>query len=148
MKEETLTHDEKVLQLFERLQAKKAEVANAERPQYITGGQFRYSETMGNSVDIISVRDERKLVEILTFLKERSQKYAESAQELNVDAVFTWLDFTVEEWTTDLKTRVSILQLAKRKAELKKLEERVDAIVSPELKRKMELDALEKLLNA
>ena len=147
MEEKILTHDEKVQLLFAKLQAKKAEVANAERPQYLTGGQFRYSESMGNSIDILTVRDERKLVEILTFLKERSEKYAEAAKELGVDVNFTWLGFTVEEWTTDLLTRVSILQLAKRKAELKELEERVNAIVSPELRRKMEIEALETLLS-
>ena len=147
MEEKILTHDEKVQLLFAKLQAKKAEVANAERPQYLTGGQFRYSESMGNSIDILTVRDERKLVEILTFLKERSEKYTEAAKELGVDVNFTWLGFTVNEWTTDLLTRVSILQLAKRKAELKELEERVNAIVSPELRRKMEIEALETLLS-
>lgn len=147
MEEKVLTHDEKVQLLFEKLQAKKAEVANAMKPHYITGGQFRYSESIGNSIDIVTVRDERKLVEILTFLKERSEKYDSAAKELGVIAEFTWLGFSVDEWTTDLKTRVSVLQLAKRKAELKELEERVNAIVSPELRRKMEVDALEKLLS-
>lgn len=146
MDEKVLTHDEKVQLLFDKLQAKKAEVENAMKPQYVTGGQFRYSESMSAPIDIVTVRDERKLVEILTFLKERSEKYASASEELGVEANFTWLGFTVEEWTIDLKTRVSILQLAKRKAELKELEERVNAIVSPELRRKMEVEALEKLL--
>lgn len=146
MEEKVLTHDEKVQLLFSKLQAKKAEVANAIKPQYITGGQFRYSEGVSNPIDIVSARDERKLVEILTFLKERSSKYNEAAAELGVDVNFTWLGFTVDEWTTDLKTRISILQLSKRKAELKELEERVNAIVSPELRRKMEIEALEALL--
>lgn len=146
MSEKVLTHDEKVQLLFDKLQAKKAEIANAMKPQYITGGQFRYSESMSTPIDIITVRDERKLVEILTFLKERSEKYVSAAEELGIDANFTWLGFSVDEWTTDLKTRVSILQLAKRKTELKELEERVNAIVSPELRRKMEVEALEKLL--
>jgi hypothetical protein len=141
-----LTHDEKVQLLFAKLQAKKAEVANAEKPQYLTGGQFRYSEVGSGSVDIVTARKEEKLVEILAFLKDRSKAYAQAAEELGVVATFTWLGFTVEEWTTDLKTRVSILQLSKRKAELLELESRLNAIVSPELRRQMETDALEALL--
>lgn len=148
MAEKELTHEERVKALFAKLQEKKAEVANAERPTYITGGQFRYSESIGNSIDVCTERYERKLVEILTFLKERSAKYVEAAEELGVDTKFTWLGFTVEEWSKDLKTRVSVLQIAKRKAELVELEKRVNAVVSPELRMKMETEALEAILGA
>lgn len=141
-----LSNDQKVQLLFNKLKEKQAEIASAERPTFITGGQFRYSESVGGSIDIITVRDERKLVEILTFLKERSEKYGEAAGELGVATSFTWLGFTVEEWLKDLKTRVNILQLAKRKAELVELEKRVNAVVSPELRTKMELEALSELL--
>lgn len=146
MEKKNLTRDERVQILFTALQTKKAEVANAERPQYITGGMFRYSESNGSSIDIISARDERKLVEILTFLKERSIRYAEAAEQLNVDVSFTWLGFTVEEWLADLQTRVSVLQIAKRRSELKDLEEKINKVVSPELRLEMEMKALEDTL--
>ena len=142
-KETTLTRDERVLALFEKLQSKKAEVANAERPVYVTGGQFRYSESVGTSVDIMTVRDERKLVEILVFLKDRSERYPVACEELGVEAEFKWLGFTYDEWKQDLKTRVSVLQIAKRKAELKELEARVNAVMTPELRAELELKALE-----
>lgn len=142
----TMSADEKVKALFASLQAKKAEIANAERPQYITGGSFRYSESVGNPIDIMTVRDERKLVEILAFLKDREKSYAEAAAELKVKADFTWLGFTVEEWLKDLKTRVTILQITKRRAELIALEARVNAVVTPELRRQMEMEDLQAIL--
>lgn len=142
-----LDADQRVTALFTKLQQKKAEVASAERPQYITGGAFRYSESIGNSIDIMTVRDERKLVEILAFLKDRKKSYTEAAEELNVKANFTWLNFTVEEWTKDLKTRVSVIQLSKRKAELAELEIRVNTVMSPELRARMEMEALEAALS-
>lgn len=143
METKQLTQNERVLALFEKLQAKKAEVANAERPVFITGGQFRYSESVGTTVDILTVRDERKLVEILVFLKDRSERYPAACEELGITAEFKWLGFTLEEWTKDLKTRVSTLQIAKRKAELKDLEARVNAVMTPELRADLELKALE-----
>ncbi len=142
-KETTLTRDQRVIALFEKLTAKKAEVSNAERPVYVTGGQFRYSESVGTSVDIMTVRDERKLVEILVFLKDRSERYPAACEELGVAAEFKWLGFTYDEWKQDLKTRVSVLQIAKRKAELKELEARVNAVMTPELRAELELKALE-----
>lgn len=146
MEKKELTRDERVQLLFEALQTKKAEVANAERPQYITGGMFRYSESNGSSIDIISERNEKKLVEILTFLLERSEKYPIAAEKLKVDVVFTWLGFTVEEWFADLQTRISTLQIAKKRTELKELEEKVNKVVSPELRLEMEMKALEDTL--
>ena len=140
------TIDQRVQALFDQLATKKEVVAKAEKPVYVTGGQFRFSEDVSRSIDITTVRDERKLVEILTFLKERSSKYAEASADLGCEVKFTWLGFTVEEWTADLKTRVNILQISKRKAELVELEARLNAIVSPELRRQMELAALEKAL--
>lgn len=140
------TMDEQVKLLFASLQAKKAEIAAADRPQYITGGSFRYSESVGNTIDIVSARDERKLAEIAGFLEERQHFYAIGAEKLGVKADFTWLGFTVEEWLKDLKTRVTILQIAKRRAELIALETRVNAVVTPELRRQMEMEALQAIL--
>lgn len=141
-----LTQEEKVQRLFNALEAKKAEVMNAEKPQYITGGQFRYSESVGNTTDISVVRDIRKLVEILAFLKERAVSYAEAAAQLKVDASFTWLGFNLEEWTKDLQTRVSVLQIAKVRAELIELEARINKVVTPAMREQMETAALEAAL--
>ncbi len=141
-----LTADERVQLLFDKLQAKKAEVAKAERPQYITGGQFRFSESAAASFDITTERNVRKLRDALSFLIRSSKDCAEANEILGLTENFTWLGFTVEEWIKDLKTRVDVLQIAKRKQELAELEARVDKVLSPELRRKMELDALEAAL--
>jgi len=146
MSENVKTTDQIVKELFDKLQAKKAEVANAEKPHYITGGIFRYSDTNSAATDIMTVSDERKLVSILAFLKEREKSYNEAAAELNVKSPFTWLGFSVEDWKKDILTRVSILQLAQRRRELSDLEKRVDDIISPELKRSMEIEALKAIL--
>lgn len=132
--------------LFEKLAAKKAEVSKAEKPVYITGGQFRYSENIGNTIDIMTVRDSRKLVEILAFLKDRESSFNEAAKELNVDNSFTWLGVTVADWTEDLKTRLSVLNLIQTRKELVDLEERLNKIVPAELRAQMELEAIQAAL--
>ena len=43
------TADDMAMMLFNKLQEKKAEVANAERPVYVTGGNFRFSESVSFS---------------------------------------------------------------------------------------------------
>ncbi len=141
-----MTHDEKVQILFNKLSAKQAEVANAEKPQYITDGNFRYSEGMGNTINIVTELNERKLVDILAFLKGRTKDHTEAANELGVVANFTWLGFTQEEWSKDLRTRISVLRVAERRSELADLEIRIFAVVSPVLRQKVEMALLEALL--
>jgi len=141
-----LTADDRVLALFALLQSKKAAIASAEKPVYVTGGQFRYSESMGQTIDLITERQIKKLADISDFLIGRSQYRAETNTKFGLDLPFTWLGFTHAEWDADLTTRINILQLAKRKTELAELEARVDKVMSPELRQKLELAELEKAL--
>lgn len=142
-----LTEDQKVMQMLAKLATAKEAVERAEKPCYLTGGSFKYSEaTVSGAVDITTVRDERKLVEIAAFLRERESNFLPAAKELGCEVKFTWLNFTKDEWMQDLQTRVNILQIAKKRAELRDLEELVNTLVSPELMRKMKMaEASEKL---
>jgi hypothetical protein len=135
-----LTRDAQVKLYLEQLQAKKDELARAEKPNYITGGKFRFSEDVSRSIDITLERDERKLVEILTFLKDRSARYPEAASELKSKVVFTWLGFTYEEWFRDLQTRVNINQISQRRKEVEDLEIFINTLISPELRLEMDME--------
>jgi hypothetical protein len=139
--------DEKVLKLFEALQVKKQLVEKALKPSYPCGG-FKYSDSEPSRLfDISTIRDERKLIEIGSFLKLRETVYNETAQELGSSEKYTWLGFTKDEWFADLKTRMNVLQISERKRELFELESRLNSLISPELKAQMELEEIEKLLN-
>lgn len=139
-----LTADDRVKALFANLQAKKAEVANAERPVYITGGQFRYSiNTPSNGIDITTERNILKLKEIWMFLDERSAHNGPANEFFGIADEFKWQNFTTEEWGRDLKTRANFIQLKQRKEELAALEARINLVVPPELRRQMEMDAIE-----
>jgi len=139
-----LSTDDRVKALFANLQAKKAEVASAERPTYITGGLFRYSiNNPSNGVDLTTERNILKLKEIWMFLDERSAHNEPANEFFGISEPFKWQGFTVEEWERDLKTRANFIQLKQRKEELQALEDRINKVVSPELRRQMEMDAIE-----
>lgn len=146
MEKTPLTKEQAIDALFVQLELKKAEVALANKPVYITGGGFRYSEGMSSQIDITTARDERKLIEVVAFLKERAKSYDEAAVELGCDSKFTWLGFSPEEWTADCQTRVNVLQIAKKKAELAALEIRINKVVPQDIREARELVALQKEL--
>ena len=67
---------------------------------------------------------------------------------MGVDYKFTWLGFSVDEWKNDFQTRVNQISIQEKRKELAEIESRLNAIISPELKAQMELEAISKLLDA
>ncbi len=141
--------DLKVTELFNVLNKKKQEFEEAEatsNKKWITNCSF--PSVFGTAQPInIQVQPENVLVELLTELLIH-QEYARKASELlSVKPKdINWGGFTIEQWIEDFKTRAAKIQLSTRKNELIQLEKRLDAVVSPEQRRAMELEALAKEL--
>jgi hypothetical protein len=143
------TTDEKVKTLFESVQEKKLAIEKAERPCWLTAGNFGYSANSAHDrINIQTLTDVRKVVEMFAFLIDRKEKSENAAKELGVDYKFTWLGFSVDEWKNDFQTRVNQISIQEKRKELAEIESRLNAIISPELKAQMELEAISKLLDA
>ena len=135
-----------VKELFQIVQTKKNAIEKASKP-YWNATNFGYSANSAHDrIDIKMVNDVRKLVEMYAFLLERQNSYAEAATELGVENKFTWLGFTVDEWKSDFKTRATMLNIQNEKKTLQELEIKLSGLVSPELKARMELEAISAVL--
>lgn len=143
------TTDEKIKTLFESVQEKKLAIEKAERPCWLTAGNFGYSANSAHDrINIQTLTDVRKIVEMFAFLIDRKEKSENAAKELGVNYTFTWLGFSVDEWKNDFQTRVNQISIQEKRRELAEIEARLNAIISPELKAQMELEAISKLLDA
>jgi hypothetical protein len=141
------TTDEKVRELFNSVQEKKLAIEKAERPCWLTGGNFGFSANSAHDrTDLRTVGDIRKIVEMYAFLIDRKEKSENAAKELGVDYKFTWLGFTVDEWKNDFQTRVNQISIQEKRRDLAEIESRLNAIISPELRAQMELEAISQLL--
>lgn len=143
------TIDAKITELFGVLNKKKEQVAEAEnsaQKKWITNCSF--PSVFGTTQPInIQTQTESALVELLSDLLIHRDYQTKAATLLGVsNAVATWGGFPIDAWIEDFKTRVAKIQLADRKKELLQLEKRLDAIVSPEQRRAMELEAIVKSL--
>ena len=54
--------------------------------------------------------------------------------------------FSWEKWKSDIAHKINKLQISKKKQELEKLEERLNKLVSPELRAQLELQEIEREL--
>jgi hypothetical protein len=143
----TKTTDEKVKQLFNLVQEKKLAIEKAEKPCWNTSCSFGYSANSAHDrIDVRTVTDVRKIVDMYAFLIDRKEKSEKSAQELGVDYKFSWFGFTIDEWKSDFQTRVDQISIQEKRKELAEIEARLNAIISPELKAQMELEAISSIL--
>ena len=147
MSNKTKTTDEKVKDLFNLVRAKKLAIEKAEKPCWNTSGSFGYSANSAHDrVNVQTLTDQRKIVEMYAFLIDRQEKSEKAAQELGVPYTFTWLGFTVDEWKSDFQTRVNQNSIQEKRKELASIEARLNSIITPELKAIMELEAISSLL--
>lgn len=140
--------DKKVMELVEIVKKRKEEINKAEKPQWNTNMSFGYTEDTSSRTNLQTVIDLKQLISIVAFLNEKEKSFNEAATELGVEAKFKWLDFSVAEWKADIALRISKIQISKKKKELEVFESKLNGLISPELKRKLDLEALEEeLLN-
>lgn len=136
--------DETIKKLFDIVQIKKSEIEKLNKPNWLTNCSLPQSN--GNNVNIHTISDPDKIVEAYASILVSEKAYEEASRELGVKFNYKISGYTPEDWKTDLKTRLDKIQIKTKQDELSNLEKRLDALVSPEMKRQLELDEIEKLL--
>lgn len=135
--------DNLTMALISQVREQKAAIAKAERPQYKTNCSFQYVE--GDTSKAINIHVEnnvRSLILMAAFLLERASHYRDAAIRLGVEDVpkFSWCGFSSEDWIDDIRLRINKIQIAAQRLKLERLEARLNNIISPELRAKMELE--------
>lgn len=138
--------DDKILELHKVVKQKKHELELSEKAQkqtWVTNCSFKLLSA--NSTNITTASEGqivRMTTELLTVKNnlEDANKLLGTNQELKIDG------YTFDEWLQDFKKRIATIQFNSKKAELNLLESRLDAIVSPEQRRLMELEEITKSL--
>lgn len=135
--------DAATLELIAEVKRRKAEISKAEKPNWITNRSFSYSENGGSAINLAVEANVQTLVSIAAYLKDKERAFKATAEELQVEVQpFTWQGFKVSDWVEDVKNRINKIQIGAKRTKLEALEARLNSIISPELKRQMELDAI------
>ena len=136
--------DKAVLLLIDKVSEKKEQIESAQNPQWETNCNLKID---GENVNLRTVQTVEQLVNIAANVKVLQLGYEAAIEELGGDTEFKYSGYTTEQWMADIKTRLSKLNIDKEKKNLSKLEQRLDKIISPELRAEMELAAIQKELD-
>ena len=138
--------DKLVQDLFKVVQTKKAEIAKAEKPNWLTNSSFGYDKYSSTRINLNVCADVDELISMLEFLVTKRNSNIEAQKILGTNNTFKWLGFTFDDWATDIKTRLDKIQITKKKKDLEVLETRLNGLVSKEMRDQMELEAISKEL--
>lgn len=136
--------DQQTMALIAEVRRRKEEIAKLTRPSWRTNCSFSYWADSSDTTNLHVERNVGTLIAIAAFLRDRDRGYEEAAEALEVESApdFVWGGFTVADWLYDIKTRIDQLQIESKRKKLDTLEKRLDAVISPELRREMELEQI------
>lgn len=144
-KETEITQDSKIQKLIALVQQKKGEIGKIENQQFKTNCQFTaWPDTKVINIQVITNSDE--LVHILSYLHSRKASWEHICLTYRLNNVFNWQGYSYDHWVNDIMNRINKLSLSAKRKELETLEGRLEKLVSPELRARIELELIEKEL--
>ena len=142
--------DTQITELFEVLNQKKKLVEESETKSKLKWKtNCSFPSVFGTTHPInIQTQTESALVELLSDLLIHIEYNKRAAALIGSKLNATmWGGFSVEDWVEDFATRIAKINLIKEQNELIELEKRLNAVVSPEQRRQLEVEALKTALS-
>lgn len=140
--------DKQIVDLMSIVTKKREEIKSLEKPNYKTNCCFSYSEEKPQETIVLHTAMLINVIKISAFLLDKKNNYDSACSVLQLEEYteFKWLGYSIDEWMHDLKLRADKIQIGDKRKKLDVLEQRLNAIISPELKASLELQSIAKEL--
>lgn len=133
--------DSDTMRMLKQVAEQRKAIADAEgKPAWKTNCNLTAG---GKTVSLHVETSVGVLVTAAGFLLAKETEYRAGTETLGVEpTAFRWDGYTLSEWLDDIKARVAKLTLTAKRERLAGLEKRLNAVVSPELRAQLELEAI------
>lgn len=143
------TIDKTIQELFQKLEERKKTVADLKaktQKGWVTNCTWKIPFT--GTVVNIQTCPEDQLVQLAGEIISTFGKYKFGADMLgiNIGKVQQINGYTVDEWKTDLTKRLATITIRSEEAKLAELEARLNSVLSPEERRRIEVELIAKSL--
>ena len=137
--------DKVTLELINQVKEKRSKIAEIENPVWKTNCLFSFGD---RGINIRTLKNDLDtLVSIAANVKTFEISHKEACKELGVNCVCKFLGYKTVDWMHDIKNQINKLVIQVERDKLQKLEDRLDKIITPELKRQLEIEAIQKELS-
>lgn len=140
------TKDELVEEMFQRLEKVKAEINQAEKPQWQTNCVFQTSDNSAR-INIKTLSQVKDVLNLANHLTSLYKNWKDVNEMFSTNEPFEHFTFSYDEWISDFKTRINQINIAEKRKVMKTIEDGLDKLISKEKREQMELERLQNLLN-
>lgn len=131
--------------LLSVIESRRKEIKEINSNTYKTSCSLLFMD--GTRSNINTENNIKKLVLILSWLNILNDSYKTVSKELGVyEEEMTYDGYIYSNWKEDISLRISKLTVQIKKDQLKKLEEKLEVVLAPELKTEREMDRISKEL--
>lgn len=137
------TLDEKVRALFDKFNARKAKVEELEAQiakGWITNCTYRISGSAAPTN--LNITTQETLLDVVGDLVIHRNTRTEAAELIGIKASDKIQGYAFDDWITDAKKRLAAIDIREEKKALAELEARLNSVLSPEERRRIEVEAL------
>lgn len=144
--------DQKINTLFQTINSQKLEVEESEKKakqKWETNCSIVLPGVQHHNTNPINIQTaSESTIKIIVMELLKNQEYETQASKiLGIKDEDVYRTYTYKQWFDDCKKRIASISLINKKTALAEAEKRLNAIVSPEQKRQMELKAIEDALS-
>lgn len=146
----TNDYDKKIDELIKIAQEKKAAVLESEKiieKAWLTNCSAPFPFNKENLIINIQTATIPALIDFVTSLINYQTSRNKACEFLGTEKDNKYHGFLFEDWINDCKKRINIISIKEKKSQLNNLEERLNTLISPERKRQLELEEIEKQLS-
>lgn len=132
------TNDKRILELRKQIKAKKEKIGKIGRFTAVTNCSLEIDGVRFN----LNVLNKEQLLQLLVKLNA----YYMSADKLQISAVVTYSGYTLDEWITDISSKLDIIGKKEEEKKLSVMEAKLEKLLSDEKQVELEIDEIESLL--
>lgn len=132
-------NDDRILELKKQVENKKKEIAKKNVKFVPETNLVIEINGIKTNINVLNKKDLESLLVILNM-------YRMSAVDLEMKD-FEISGYKVDQWMNDVKEKINMKTFKNEEAELKRLEEKLDKLLSEDKKTELELDSIAALLN-
>lgn len=132
-------NDDRILELKKQVENKKKEIAKKNVKFVPETNLIIEINGQKTNINVLSEKDLNSLLVILNM-------YRMSSADLEMND-FEISGYKVDQWMNDVRAKINMKTLKNEEAELKRLEEKLDKLLSEDKKTELELDSIAALLN-
>lgn len=132
-------NDDRILELKKQVENKKKEIAKKNVKFVPETNLIIEINGQKTNINVLSEKDLNSLLVILNM-------YRMSSADLEMND-FEISGYKIDKWMNDIRAKINMKTLKNEEAELKRLEEKLDKLLSEDKKTELELDSIAALLN-